>query len=251
MNLTLIVYVITCLVVGLVPAFYSRYRFKSAWRFFWLGAATILVSSPVGGFVGSFVGGFIGGLIGGFNSAITGMPQKSSFEPGSPAFVVFVTVSTAIFEEAGRLLLAHRLFKRTASRLTLFNSLMCGAGFGGAENVLRGGAVATVAAVSTGRSFELSSIGADPYYPIGYAAIGIFHITMTVFAAHMLGASRFSPFLIFALLAIYHGAANGAAIIFTTVLFQPSWATAMWLLIAIVNSILALQIFRKSNSNPN
>jgi hypothetical protein len=62
----------------------------------------------------------------------------------------------------------------------------------------------------------------------------------------MLGASRFSRFPIFALLAVYHGAANGAALIFTG-----GWAAAMWLVIAIVNSILALRIFRKSNSNPN
>ena len=133
---------------------------------------------------------------------------------------------------------------------------MCGAGFGGAESVVRAGWVAldfmlTTSTASTSRSFELTSIGADPYYPIGYAAVGIFHITLTMFVAHMLGANRFPLFSVFAVLAIYHGTANAAALIFTNILLQPGLASAMWLLIAIANSILAIQIFRNSSSAPN
>jgi uncharacterized membrane protein YhfC len=252
MNLTLAVFVIAGLVIGLGPAFLIRYRFKSAWRFFWLGAVTIVVFSSIGGFVGSFVGGFIGGL----SSALADMPLNNPFAPASPTFAALVAVSAAIFEEGGRLFLVRWLFKRTSSRLTLSDSLMCGAGFVAVENILRVGWVAwelllTTSTGSTGRSFELSSIGAGPYSPIGYAAIGIFHITLTMFVAHMLGANRFPPFSVFAVLAIYHGAANAAALIFTNILLQPDLASAMWLLIATANSILAIQIFRNSSSAPN
>jgi len=70
---------------------------------------------------------------------------------------------------------------------------------------------------------------------------------LTLFVAHLLGANRWSLFSVFAVLAIYHGAANAAALVFTNILLQPGLATAMWLLIAIANSIFAIRILRKSN----
>ena len=65
-----------------------------------------------------------------------------------------------------------------------------------------------VSSASSIRPFELSSIGEAPYFPITFAAIGVFHITMSIIAAHMLKTGRFSPSLIFTLLAAYPGAAR-------------------------------------------
>src|SRR5262249_37234301 len=129
-------------------------------------------------------------------------------------------------------------------------------GFGAAEAIFRAGQVASpfllaaVSSTATIRPFELSSIGEAPYFPITLAAIGVFHITMSTIAAHMLKTARFSPFLIFALLAGYHGAANASSMVITSVLFQPAAATLMWLLIAITNSVLAIRLLRRANSIP-
>jgi hypothetical protein len=145
---------------------------------------------------------------------------------------------------------------RTSPRLTLPDSLMFGAGFAGAEVIFRAGQaaapflLAVVSSTSTIRPFELSSIGEAPYFPITLAAIGVFHITMSMIAAHMLKTGRFSPSLIFALLAAYHGTANASSMVFTSVLFQSAAATLMWLLIAITNSVFAIRLLRRTSSNP-
>ena len=244
MNATLTIYVITCLVIGLGPAVCSRYLFKSAWRLFAFGAGALVASSVIGGFVGGTV------------STIIFMPLGGSAAPPPLGFSVLLFITVAAFEEAGRVLSIRWLLDRASPRLTLPDSLMFGAGFGGAEVIFRAGQaaapflLAVVSCTSTIRPFELSSIGQAPYFPITFAAIGVFHITMSIIAAHMLKTGRFSPSLIFALLAAYHGAANASSIVFANVLFQPVLATLMWLVIAITNSVFAIRLLRRTNSNP-
>jgi hypothetical protein len=211
---------------------------------FAFGAAALVVSSVIGGFVGGSI------------SAIIVTPLGGSAAPPTLGFYVLLAIIVAVFEEAGRLLSIRWLLDRTSPRFTLPDSLMFGSGFGGAEAIFRAGqavapfllvAVSSTAAI---RPFELSSIGEAPYFPITLAAIGVFHITMSTIAAHMLKTGRFSPSLIFALLAAYHGTANASSMVFTTILFQPVAATLMWLLIATTNGVVAIRLLRQANSNP-
>jgi hypothetical protein len=244
MNATLTIYVITCLIIGLGPAVCSRYLFKSPWRLFAFGAAALVVSSVIGGFIGGSV------------SAIIVTPLGGSAAPPTLGFYVLLAISVAAFEEAGRLLSIRWLLDRTSPRFTLPDGLMFGSGFGGAEVIFRAGqaaapfVLAAASSTATIRPFELSSIGEAPYFPVTLAAIGVFHITMSIIAAHMLKTGRFSPSLIFALLAGYHGAANASSMAFVGVLFQPALATLMWLLIAITNSVFAIRFLRRANSDP-
>ena len=244
MNATLTIYVITCLVIGLGPAVCARHLFESPWRLFAFGAAALVVSSVIGGFLGGSV------------SAIIVLPLGGSAAPPTLGFYVLLAVSVAVFEEAGRLLSIRWLLDRTSPRFTLPDSLMFGAGFGGAEVIFRACqaaapfVLAAVSSTATIRPFELSAIGEAPFFPITLAAIGVFHITMSIIAAHMLKTSRLSPSLIFALLAAYHGTANASSMVFIGVMFQPAAATLMWLLIATANSVLAIRFLRQTSSNP-
>jgi hypothetical protein len=244
MNPTLTIYVITCLVIGLGPAVCSRYLFKSAWRLFVFGAVSLVASSVIGGFVGGIV------------STIIVTPLGGSAAPPTLGFSVLLVISVAIFEEAGRLLSIRWLLDRTSPRFTLPDSLMFGAGFGGAEVIFRAGQAVTpfllaaVSSTATIRPFELSAIGEAPYFPITFAAISVFHITMSIIAAHTLKTGRFSPSYIFVLLAAYHGAANASSMVFASILFQPALATLMWLLLAATNSVFAIRFLRQTSSNP-
>ena len=244
MNATLTIYVITCLVIGLGPAVCSRYLFKSTWRLFVFGAAALVASSVIGGFVGGTV------------SMIIVMPFGGSAAPPTFGFLVLLMISVAAFEEAGRLLSIRWLLDRTSPRFTLPDSLMFGAGFGGAGVIFRAGQAVTpfllaaVSSTATIRPFEFSAIGEAPYFPITLAAIGVFHITMSAIAVDMLKTGRFSPSLIFVLLAAYHGAANASSMVFASVLFQPALATLMWLLLATTNSVFVIRLLRRTNSNP-
>ena len=247
MDTTLVAYVITCLLIALGPALCGRYLFHSTRRFLWLGAATMVVSSLIGGLVGGFAGGFLDGLA----SATRDVPRGGSPESHSLTYFVLTATTTGIFEEAGRLFSTRRLVGRPSARFTLSDALMFGAGFGGAEAVFRAGGAALAFALSPMKadgSFELSSIGADPLYPIAYASIAAFHITMSVIAAHMLRAGRVSPFYILVLLATYHGAANAGAVMFVRSLADPDLTTLMWLVIAIANSLLCFGLFRGLNT---
>src|SRR6266702_1006448 len=105
MDTTFVAYVVTCLLIALGPALCGRYLFKSTWRFFALGALTMVVSSTIGGLVGGFVGGFYDGMI----SAMRAVPRAGSSEPHSLTYFVLLATITGIFEEAGRLLSTRRL----------------------------------------------------------------------------------------------------------------------------------------------
>src|SRR5260221_5995944 len=133
MDTTFVAYVVICLLIALGPALCGRYLFKSTCRFFALGVVTMVVSSTIGGLVGGFVGGFFDGMV----SAMRGVPRGGSPETHSLAYFVLLAAITGIFEEAGRLLSTRRLVKRPLPRFTLSDSLMFGAGFGGAEAVFR------------------------------------------------------------------------------------------------------------------
>ena len=86
----------------------------------------------------SVIGGFVGGIV----WTIIFVPLGGSAAPPTLGSSVLLFIIVAAFEEAGRLLAIHWLLERASPRLTLPDSLMFGAGFGGAEVIFRAGQAA-------------------------------------------------------------------------------------------------------------